>query len=355
MTDHDWDDERLEAAFASAFDRPAPAGLVDRTIAATGEPAPPAPRRWVALAKVDGAWRRSSFRSLWSRAGRSRCSRSQTAGLGRKTPSRRHAPTASGLATFDNGLIQFEYPASWVVQNQLPSTSGLGYTTAILGTLPLDPACGTTNINCYFQEKLKPGTLSIIVGGAAYSGETIFDLPLAPTDRHVTINGLPAIFSDRGHVPTDYYESDLEIGWKIASPTDPSQVVSVEAGIKGPGTDVMRAQVEAMVDSLRFGGSAAATIPPGQEGIDLARTAAIEAMTNQNLQVHSLYGGSFDQDTIYRCIPSERWSSATGSGDATIAVTSDHTVIYGPNGWLGGEEQVHCAGAVEATGGCTGS
>ena len=348
MTEPDWDDARLEAAFSAAFDRAVPAGLVERTLAAVREPEGLPARRWM---HFTARWRVSGLIVSVALAVGVLFAVAALPDRGGPGPTTGATPGNADFATYDEGTFHFTYPGSWAIHTQMPSTSGFGQVAAILGTLPVDPACGDIDLACYYQEQLLPGTLTVQIGTANDSGTTIFDLPRASTDRLTTVNGLPAVVSDRGHVVGNYDGSDLSIGWQIATPMSPDQVVTVEASIKGPGTDVMRAQVEALVASLAFEGPSAATIPPGPAGAALAGPAAARAMSWLDLKVRSLYDARPEQETIYRCIPLDRWSAATGGSGGALTVRGAAAVSFGPNGRLGGSEQVSCSGTIEAMGG----
>ena len=339
-SEHDWDDERLTAAFVSAFDKPAPAGLVERTMAATREPAPAAAPRWAALA---GRWRLAGLAvSLVVTVSAVIAVAAIPHGSGGPQPAFR---------TYDSGTFHFTYPGSWDIHTNLPATTGFGSTVAILGTLPIDPACGDLDINCYYQEKLQPGTLSVVVGTATTAATTLLDTPLQASDTRTTVDGLPAIFSDRGHVVGDYYESDLSIGWRIATPRSLSDMVTVDASIRGPGTETMRGQVEALIASFGFDGPPRPTIPTGSAAAGLAERIAVRALESRDRDLRTDYEVPGDEYTVYGCIQSDAWSTSPGQPPTTVDATGSYGASYGPGGWLGGPQEIQCTATIQVVGG----
>jgi hypothetical protein len=182
-----------------------------------------------------------------------------------------------GLKTFSNGEIQFDFPQSWKLRDASSMFSG-GSAIAVVGTLPVSPACGVghVDINCYYEQRLEPGTVSVVIGTGTYRGGTIFDGDRAtPPTVRTTIAGMPALFTDRGRVEDDYYVADLQLSWEIAFPSMSTNVYRIDVGIRGPGIEDYRRQAEALAASFRFVNPPAALDPAAAQ--EVARAALDEA------------------------------------------------------------------------------
>ena len=242
-------------------------------------------------------------------------------------------PGPRGLGHLAVGGIELDYPSHWTLHDQGWPTTGRGSTWAVLGTQPWDPACDAADINCYYQEKLQPGTVTVTIGGSA-SNVTILDMGLEDaTSRRATIAGMPAIVYDRGRVAGNYYQADLDLGWQIASPESPTRFVTIQAMMREPGVAELRRDVEAVVGSLRFTRAGPSLPPSPGSAVDAARIAAQALLA---LDVEAREGAGEGASSIYSCLP----ESLGGSGRATVA--------YGPGGWLGGPVQVECTATIES-------
>jgi hypothetical protein len=247
MTGEPWSDERLAAAFRARFGGPAPVGLAGDTVSAVRSGRPTRMRvssgsrlGWLGIAAVVAvvAVVGTGFALRFG----------LYPGGGTVTDG------PPGLKTFTYGEIAFDFPAEWSLRDASVPFSG-GSVIAVVGTLPVDPACGLghVDINCYYEQRLEPGTISIVVGTGAYRGGTIFDPErAAPPTIRTTIAGMPALFTDRGRPAESYYLSDLDLTWEIAQPSTPSSVYRIDVGIRGPGVDDYRRQAEALAASFRF-------------------------------------------------------------------------------------------------------
>ena len=303
MMPEPWSDERLDAAYGVQYGRPAPADLIAATIVAVrfgrAPRVVPDPARRVGLlgiaaviaVVVVGASALALRFGLYPGGG------SVTDG-------------PPGFRTFTGSGIAFDFPDDWTLRDASAAFSG-GSAIAVVGTLPVDPLCGLghIDINCYYEQRLEPGTISIVVATGAYRGGTIFDAErAAPPTVRTTIAGMPALFTDRGHVEGNYYLADLEMSWEIAYPTTPTNVYRVDVGIRGPGTEDFRRQAEALMASLRF------TSPPVPLPSDPASDAAAgrAAIAEAEASDRQMWGIGQEVASWYSCFGEDPDTSNDG-------------------------------------------
>lgn len=163
--------------------------------------------------------------------------------------------TATGLAHFSQDELGFgfDYPEAWSYEpTQYIAPSGyqlLGY----LGTMPVDPSqiCHTTAAVSTCDPHaygLPPGNVVITISNN--SGPTTD--PIASFERSglgtpTRVGGMAAVFSD------DQQAADrVFLTWKIASPVASNNWIQLDADIRGPGLDIVRTQIEALIASFRF-------------------------------------------------------------------------------------------------------
>lgn len=349
MTRPEWDDERVHEAFAAAFDRTAPAGLVERTLAAAREPAVVAPRHWWSASQ---RWRVAGLVTTMAVAG------AVFAVAALPNPSGGPAPTSgpgtsvddAGFTTYDDGFRHFLYPSAWQIHTLLPATSGFGSTIAVLGTVAVDPSCGGGDLNCLYLQQMQPGTVRVVVGQVSTAPSTIFDIPLQGTDRLTTVGGEPAVEVGPGSDGGLSNGADITFGWEIATPMSPTEVTTIFASIKGPNTDRMHAQVEALIASFGFAGAPLGSIPPGPAGFALAGPAAATAMTWLDLSLRANVSVPAGEPTIYGCIPVEAWQAAKPGSDGVVSLVGHATITIGSSAWLGGPVDVRCEASIQALG-----
>ena len=177
-------------------------------------------------------------------------------------------PFASGTRAFNSNGVTLSYPAGWLVNQALPASSGLGSTFAIIGTQPWGP-CLPLDLNCHLEQRLEPSQISVSLGLGILGGDTVCDIA---RDRHdladrgpgdppatghlLRVDGRPTLQTDYAVNGLDYYRSDEWRHWVIAAPGSTQSVYRIEAMDRGPGTDRFRAQLDALVASIRF------TLPP---------------------------------------------------------------------------------------------
>jgi hypothetical protein len=131
--------------------------------------------------------------------------------------------TASPLALYDRGGLAFDYPATWKLSASLASQ---------------DDSLGSGS---------GPGQVMVTVRkdflGAPWE---VID-PTDPSgisagESYVTVAGLPAIFKDSG----------TTLDWQLSVPGLLGYRVRIHAEFSDPGADQLRAQVEALVASVRY-------------------------------------------------------------------------------------------------------
>jgi hypothetical protein len=161
------------------------------------------------------------------------------------------------LAHFHRDGLAFDYPASWHASvsgfNMHYSTildfvgSGSGSATCNAVT----PGPGEDFISgSECGQTLDYGPGQVIVSISRQYGPPMVS-PIDPTDtsalqagqKYVTVGGLPAMFFDDG---------GTQLSWIMSVPGQVGQRYVIQADMKAPGIDVMRAQVQAMVAGLRF-------------------------------------------------------------------------------------------------------
>jgi len=238
---------------------------------------------------------------------------------------------------FHEGGIAFDRPPGWSLHDAKASFSG-GSVLAVLGTQPVDPRCGAEHIdiNCYYERKLEPGTISVIVGTGSFRGRTMFDEPeLGDLEigRHRTeIGGLPAIVYRYG--PGGYYQQDEGMAWQIAFPRSVLNVFGIEARLRGPGLDTMRAELWRMVASLSFDGlGPALSAGPGK-----ADAVVGLALGDLDRTMRRGWVSRPEHVSWYACFP------------PVANVATRRTITLGPEGPLADPQEVECRFTVATEG-----
>ena len=300
-----WSDERLAAAFRARFATTAPEGLAAETIAAVRAGRAPRTRgpieprlSWLGIAAVLAVVAVGTGLAL-------RFGLYPGGGIVTDGP--------PGLKTFTYGDVAFDFPAEWSIRDASTFFSG-GSVIAVVGTLPVSPACGIghVDINCFYEQRLEPGTISVVVGTGAYRGGTIFDPErAAPPTVRTTIAGMPALFTDRGRPAESYYLSDLDLTWEIAYPATPTNVYRIDVGIRGPGVEDYRRQAEALAASFRFVSPPPALDPAA--AAEVARVALDEAESGDR----TMWQLGADEVSWYACFDDVTGDVASGEVDST--------------------------------------
>lgn len=246
-------------------------------------------------------------------------------------PGRRHFHDEAGIA--------FDHPAGWSVHDA-SSAFGGGSVIAILGTLPVEPRCGSAHvdINCYYERSLDPGTISVVLGTGSFGGSTIFDerapgqLEIGRRER-VDVDGLPGFVHRYG--PGGYYEQDEGVGWEIAFPASVLNAFGIEARMRGPGLETMRAELERMVASIRLDapGPPVSAAPAGAEPM------LAEALAELDRAMRRSWVARPEHVSWYSCFP-----RAGG-------LVQRRVITLGPNGPLAEARAITCRYAVAAESG----
>jgi hypothetical protein len=278
----DWDDARIAAAYGALAARASSSGLADSVAGAIREPIARAgsspdgapTRSKPALEEVGGVTRRFATLRAVPRARPVRAWIALAAtlaivavGVGLGVVGRFPSVDLGGLHHFKSEGIEFDYPASWSIHDQLPPTTGFGSTWAILGTHAWPASCGASDINCYYEAKLEPGTIAVEVGLLAMP-QSDFDLctrgasgsdlqgrgpddPLA-TRTLTRVDGRPALRTRYDVGGKDYYGSDEWQDWDIAAVGTVHEAYTIHALFRGPGTDALQADLDRLIASIRL-------------------------------------------------------------------------------------------------------
>jgi len=217
----------------------------------------------------------------------------------------------------------------------MPSGLNMHYVTILgfVGTGTASAACllitpgpsdsFISGTSCGADVKLQPGQVVVQVRRQDGPPHGPID-PSDPTQleaggRFVTVAGLPAIASTSvGHLP-NAYNSEMTLSWQLSMPGELWGSYSIEAYLHGPGTDVLQAQVEALVASVAY--------DPPAPVLDPANAAAAlsKALREQR-----------SNDPSFACFPTTPGASLT----ATVRALPGY-------GTLGKPLEVTCSAAIE--------
>lgn len=277
----DWDDARIDAAYRALAAGASSTGLPEAVAAAIRTPVEHADAAdgvgdgpMPILEEVDGVTRRlppvrASHRSrplgAWLAVAAALAIVAVAVGFGVVDQSPTVGP--GGLRHYEVQGIAFDYPASWSIHDRLPASSGFGSTWAILGTHAWPATCGASDINCYDEAKLEPGTIAVDVG-VHYMPSTDVDLctrgatgsdiqgrgpddPVA-TQTLIRVDGRPTLRTTYAVDGKDYYLSDEWLDWEIAAVGTVDTAYLIDAKVRGPGTDALKADLTALVASIHL-------------------------------------------------------------------------------------------------------
>jgi hypothetical protein len=259
-----WDDTRIETAYRDLADRASSQDIADvvadaiRTpVERVGGTGARSGRAWLAIAAV--------FVLV-------------AVGVGAVAIPRSSSGTGDhGLTHFHAQGLDFDYPGAWTIHDQLPASTGFGQTWAVIGTHAWPPSCGPSDVNCYYEAKLEPGTIAVDVGTSYFPstdddlcvrGATGTDLqgrgpddPVA-TRTLIRVDGRPTLKTTYAVGGKDFYLSDEWLDWEIAPIGTVDEAYTIDAKVRGPGTDAMKADLDALIASIRLtAGSAAGQGP----------------------------------------------------------------------------------------------
>jgi hypothetical protein len=289
-----WTDERLDAAFHAIASRRAPGGLEARVLAGLDERPP---RRWLAVPGL--ALGGVAAVVLAAVLGSSLLGGPRGALTGTFTV-RDGEP---GTKVLDAGEFSFAFPAGWsAVDSQSGGFSG-GSSIAVLGTLPVDPRCGSghVDVNCVYEQRLEPGTVRAWVGTRSYRTGSILDEPAFEGSwEALTVDGMPARLDQPVISPDDFYRSDLALTLSVARPAGFGHVVTIELLARDPGANAARAAMDTIIASFRFT-DPPPTLPPDEAaGLEVARRVLAESDETLRQSI-----GEGSGATPYSCQPAE--------------------------------------------------
>ena len=159
--------------------------------------------------------------------------------------------TSSGLATFHEDGLVFDYPAAWR-PFRYEMVSSFSNLIVYLATVDVpDPCTRTANsIACDQTFRLAPNSIVVSVSGRGFPGFNILDGP-PPGATALIVGGLPAYVTQLA--PANMAPgADTTVQWTIARPGSVDNSYEIRADIKGPDVADQVHQVEALVSSLRF-------------------------------------------------------------------------------------------------------
>jgi hypothetical protein len=196
------------------------------------------------------------------------------------TPGPPASSPVSDLRTFDENGITFAYPAAWR-EFHYSVTSSFSSVIAYLATVSVPEPCVTTvdpsftTTACESRFVLTPGSLVVTI---ANNGTPTFDItasrPVGATA--LTVDGLPAYLET---VPTD--SADLGLRWTLSLPGSVDNFYTIDAQMRGPGLDEMRAQLDASIASLRYD-PPITPLPSGAAPMAAAEAKALAALVKDS-------------------------------------------------------------------------
>lgn len=188
-------------------------------------------------------------------------------------------PVGNGISAdngaFRGGGISFRYPEAWTVY---PATAvgSFGSVFAVLASADLSECggLGGLDVNCAYGRPLAPGTLRVVVGTGAMRNGSLFDLE-PPDGWRLFVDGLPGVVMETG--PNSADASDLTLSWTVARPGLIDNVYTLNASLRGPGIEEIRAQLDALVASIRYD-EPPSPLPTGAAGAAAAAQVAGRAL-----------------------------------------------------------------------------
>jgi hypothetical protein len=174
----------------------------------------------------------------------------------------------TGTKRVSLGGLSFDVPFSWNVHTQIPPTSGLGNTLALIGTLPWGN-CDTYDVNCHYRERLDRHEIEIDVGVGPMAGKDICAYALDNPDaaprsdgvevtaiHYIRLDGRPAIATEYSLDTTNnYYLADGWRKWDIAPADTTSERYTIFAMWRGPRDDEFLAALDRIIASVQLGPS----------------------------------------------------------------------------------------------------
>jgi len=194
------------------------------------------------------------------------------------------SPAVTGLATFHEQGLVFDYPAAWreFHYQELSSMSSL---VAYLGTVDVIAPCVTTNVavgtqtECRDRYQLVPDSLVVTIRSNGSPGFNILDRP--PGVIPMTVGGLPGYRAVASPAPDELSGAETIFTATVAVPGSVDNFYTITAAIRGPDLDPLQAQVEAMITSLRYD-SPVVPLPSGPGAAAAAAATALAALGTES-------------------------------------------------------------------------
>jgi len=165
------------------------------------------------------------------------------------------------------GGLSFDVPFGWTVHTDLPPTTGMGQTFALVGTLPWGD-CGAIDINCHYQERLSEHEIQVEFSIGILPGNDFCAFAKERPDlegrgdgvrvaetHYLRIDGRPAVETTYSLANPDYYGSDAWRQWDIAPADTTTTRYQVFAEWRGPGEEDLLSALDRMVTSIDLGAS----------------------------------------------------------------------------------------------------
>jgi hypothetical protein len=225
--------------------------------------------------------------------------------------------------------IGFDHPGAWPAHDAIASFTG-GSVLAVLGTVPIPARCGTAHvdINCYYEQRLPPGTISVVVGTGSFGGATLFDArtpdPHEIGRERVEVGGAPAVVHH--YHPGDFYGEDEAIGWEIAFPRSVLEAFVIQARLRGPGLAELRGELDRLIASVRLDGLG----PPLDLTPDAAAAVVQKALAELDGSMRRRHVARPEHVTWYSCFPPQ------------ADVAARRVISLGPDGPLDTLQAIEC-------------
>jgi hypothetical protein len=155
------------------------------------------------------------------------------------------------VLTLRDGDLGLDYPSTWrVFRYDVPSS--FSRLVAYLGTIDVPDPCERTTamLSCDRSFRLQPGSVVVTITAWGFPGRTAIDQP-APGAVRVEVGGLPGLRESQ--LPFPETGADEAIAWRFARPDSIDNWYEIRADIRGPGVEALLAEVQALVDSVRYG------------------------------------------------------------------------------------------------------
>jgi len=164
------------------------------------------------------------------------------------------SPPPSGLRTFDEGGLTFAYPTAWQ-ELHFSVDSSFSHLIADLATVDVPEPCATTEdsvgtrIDCQDRFHLSPDSLVVQVVSGGSPGFDILRTPAGATA--LTVDHLPAYMQELA--PDDpAVGADTSLVWTLSNPGAEGNFYMISALVRGPDLGPIKAQLQALIASLRY-------------------------------------------------------------------------------------------------------